>query len=135
MAQRFIIVDDDPTHNMICGYAIKRAFNRAFKNFDVRSFQFPAEALKFIASEYNDTTVQTPTTLFLDINMPEINGWDFLNAFAEMDEHIQKQFIIYVLSSSIDPADKAKAKSNVHIRDFLSKPLLTSDVERLTELN
>lgn len=135
MERRFMIVDDDGTHNVLCSYAIKRAFNRAFKNADIRSFQLPAEALKFIASEYSDTTASIPTTLFLDINMPDIDGWDFLSVFAEMDEHIQKQFTIYLLSSSIDSADKAKAKSNVYVEEFLSKPLLTADVERLSQIN
>lgn len=73
--------------------------------------------------------------MFLDINMPDIDGWDFLSVFAEMDEHIQKHFIIYILSSSIDPSDKTKAKSNIHVKEFLSKPLLTSDVERLIQFN
>ena len=135
MPQRFMLVDDDATHNMLCGLAIKRAFNRSFKNANVISFEFPGKALEFIASEYDDSTKDVHTMLFLDINMPDINGWDFLKVFAKMDKHIQDQFTIYILSSSIDPADEIKANSNAFVTSFLSKPLLTPDVEKLMETN
>jgi two-component SAPR family response regulator len=131
MAQRFIIVDDDATNNILCRYTIKKAAPES----DIQSFEFPAEALKYINSAYANTVVQTSTILFLDINMPEINGWDFLDEFADMDEQIHDQFTIYLLSSSIDPSDKQRAESNKFVTGFLSKPLAYPDVSKLAAQN
>ncbi|MBV9962634.1 MAG: response regulator [Parafilimonas sp.] len=131
MVQRFIIVDDDATNNMLCKYTIKKAAPQS----DVQAFEFPATALRYISSAYNNTIDQTKTILFLDINMPEIDGWDFLEEFSKMNDHIQEQFIIYLLSSSIDPSDKQRAASNNFVKDFLSKPLTYADVSKLASQN
>ena len=131
MVQRFIIVDDDATNNMLCRYTIKKAAPES----DVQAFELPAVALQYIASAYKDAVNQTATILFLDINMPEIDGWDFLDEFAKMNDHIHDQFIIYLLSSSIDPSDKQRAASNKFVKDFLSKPLSYADISKLATSN
>jgi CheY-like chemotaxis protein len=131
MVQRFIIVDDDATNNILCKYTIKKAAPTS----DVQAFEFPAEALKYISSAYENAEGETTTILFLDINMPEIDGWDFLDEFAKMDDRIHKQFVIYLLSSSIDPSDKQRAASANFVKGFLSKPLSYADVSKLAAQN
>ncbi|HYV94395.1 MAG TPA: response regulator [Chitinophagales bacterium] len=127
MSPRFIVVDDDPINNRVCSYAI----SKAAKSTDIKCFEFPSEGLKFILSEYGDESKELPTVLLLDISMPEINGWDFLNEFAKMDEHIQMQFTICIVTSSVDPSDIEKAKANVFVRRYLEKPLKPEIVSHL----
>lgn len=55
--------------------------------------------------------------------MPQLNGWEFLDEFAKMDEHIHQQFTIFILSSSIDSCDREKASANKFVKDYLVKPL------------
>ena len=119
MSRRFIIVDDDPINNMLCKHIIKKNI----KDSEVKSFEFPDQALSFISSEYIVNNQPQPTILLLDINMPEINGWEFLEKFAAMSEYIHSQFTIYIVSSSVDSIDQKKAGENKFVKKFLSKPL------------
>lgn len=62
-----------------------------------------------------------PDLILLDINMPLMDGWEFVNQYAELNN--DEASIIIMLSSSIDPADEAKASSIRQIAGFKSKPL------------
>ena len=64
-----------------------------------------------------------PTVLLLDINMPSMTGWDFLNVFKDYSDDIHQQFITFILSSSVDDIDREKANSNPLVCRFISKPL------------
>lgn len=119
MKTKFIVVDDDPVSNKICNYTIRKVLPDA----DVFCFEHPADGLGFISSAYADTQKQSQTILFLDINMPEINGWEFLKEFAQMQEHVHKQFTIYIVSTSIDLTDHEKAAAHPFVTDYLEKPI------------
>lgn len=122
--QRFMVVDDDRTSNMICEFSLRR-FSAAT---EIKTFLDPTNALKFIEESYSDTKEATPTTLFLDINMPILTAWDFLEIFKNFDSKIKEQFVIYILTSSIDYRDKEKAETHPLVRRSLCKPLSTQIV-------
>jgi CheY-like chemotaxis protein len=61
--------------------------------------------------------------VFLDLNMPGISGWDFLDFFSHFDNNVKSCVHIYIVSSSIDPADKTKALTHPNVISFISKPL------------
>lgn len=71
-----------------------------------------------------------PDVIFLDINMPVMDGWDFLEEFEALSG--TENVIIYVLSSSVDPADAERARSYPHVKDYITKPL---NREKLKELS
>lgn len=125
MKYKYIVVDDDPINNMACSQTISKVISGA----DVTCFEYPAEGHKFIANEYSAS--QTPTILLLDIHMPSMNVWDFLDAFSHMDSYIQIQFKIYIVSSSIDPRDREKAGMNKFVTDYLPKPLSIDNIKRI----
>ena len=120
--EKFILVDDDSINNKLCTYIIKKVFG----NSEIKCFEFPAEGLQFIKSAYGNLDVSERTILFLDINMPEINGWQFLDEFSKLEPHVQNQFIIYIVSSSIDPTDEEKANKHPFVKGYLPKPLNAS---------
>ena len=122
----FIVVDDDPINNKLCSYIIKKNFPEA----DIHCFESPVEGLQFVKT-YSDPQSNKPTILLLDINMPEINGWHFLEEFEKMGSHVHNQFTVYIVSSSIDPSDRQKAESNVFVSDYLAKPLSVALVKEV----
>jgi two-component SAPR family response regulator len=123
----FIIVDDDPLNNSICELLIRKVF----KSSDIKLFIWPETALEFISKEYGKADANNPTILFLDIDMPTLNGWDFLNEFKNFSDSIQQQFTIFIVSSSVNKHDKEKAAKYKFVSGFISKPL-TKD--RLKEI-
>ena len=87
LPERFIVIDDDRSNNLICEYSLRRFSTDT----DIKTFLDPEVALEHIAS-YGTSPVITPTVLFLDINMPVVNGWEFLEIFANFSENIKQQF-------------------------------------------
>lgn len=70
-----------------------------------------------------------PEVIFLDINMPVWDGWDFLNELEKL--HFNKHVNIYITSSSKDPLDQSKAKSYDLVKNFISKPF---NIDELTSV-
>jgi two-component system chemotaxis response regulator CheY len=120
---KYILVDDDD----LCNEVSKMIMEDALGEVDIKAFTRPIEALEFIEKEYTKNLGHT--ILFLDINMPRINGWQFLEQFEKFSEDIKQQINIYMLSSSIDRLEINKAEANKNVEGFISKPL---DIEILT---
>ena len=123
--QRYMVVDDDATNNMICEFNIKRFDREA----EIKMFTMPEDALAYIKEEYSITR-GLPTILFLDINMPSMTGWEFLDVFLQLEDRIKNQFTIYILSSSIEDFSE-EAAIYTFIQRFLSKPLKITNLERI----
>jgi CheY-like chemotaxis protein len=116
---KFLLVDDDPLNNFLSKIALKKYLG----NIEVKDFVVPEEALEYIETEFVNKSIEEKTTLFLDINMPTLTGWEFLDKFKNFSEPLQKKFNIYILSSSIDPSDIERAKLNPFVIDFIENPL------------
>ncbi len=125
--ERFMVVDDDSLNNMLCELGLRR-FSPTV---DIKTFIKPELALQFINESYSASESNISTVLFLDINMPVLTGWDFLDIFKEFSPEIKQQFIIYILSSSIDERDREKAETNPLVKGFLSKPLTTEIINSI----
>lgn len=114
-----MVVDDNATNNLICKYTIRKFSKEA----SISIFTEPEVALDYIREDYGKNPAKEFTVLFLDINMPIMTGWEFLDDFKNFSEEIQKQFFIYMLTSSVDERDKEKAEKNPLVSGFYSKPL------------
>lgn len=136
--KRVIILDDDSLHNTLAILYIKKTLqNTNINNFDIDilGFNDPVEGLNYIKSEY--TVHPVKTILFLDINMPELNGWQVLEQLSAIP-FIVKWFSIYILSSSVDEHDILRAHQNKLVQSYLEKPLskhLKFIFPRLKEMN
>lgn len=119
LAKRFILVDDDPFSNLLAKMVLKKSLGEV----EVKDFTIPELALEYIQTEYEAKQSEEQTTLFLDINMPSLTGWEFIDKFETFTESIKAQFKIYMLSSSVDPADIQRAKLNPLVIDFIEKPI------------
>jgi len=89
------------------------------------------EAIKYYDSLKTTSAINKPQLIFLDLNMPVMNGWEFLDSFvtAEYSEYHDTKVII--LSSTIDPQDLEKSKKYPMVIDFLSKPISKEMLELL----
>ncbi len=123
----FIIIDDDSVNNYICEKTIKKVVSNAL----IFTFTEAIDAIRFLKSGDPGFNSNLNTVIFLDINMPIMSGWDFLNAFHELNIEIKNNVKIYMLSSSINDEDISIAKSNKYVIDYLMKPLQISKLKEL----
>lgn len=124
---RFIVVDDDPINNIIC----KAVIRNSYAEMDVLIFEYPEKALKYIENEYSNTETNISTILLLDINMPIISGWQFLERYNHFSNTLKNNFSIYILSSSISESDKDLAANNTQVKGYLEKPFMTEKLTRI----
>lgn len=120
------LVDDDPINNLIN----RRLLGKTGISDRIEEFLGGADALEKI----NELNPDESLIIFLDINMPVLNGWEFLNKYLETLSHRNDKIII--LSSSIDFLDRQKANGYAIVSGFLEKPLtlekINSQMEQYT---
>ncbi len=116
---KFISVDDDDFNNSLCKLLIRRTL----KTDDVQTFTEGEKALEHLVTNFKKTGKHEPTILFLDINMPTMDGWEFLAYFDKLDSEIKKNTRICILSSSIDSRDKLKAETDSNVFRYFIKPI------------
>ncbi|SHJ56540.1 response regulator [Aquimarina spongiae] len=128
MFKSVLLIDDNRCDNFVHRKIIER-FQFAKYVYDCRDGQ---EALDFLNQYKNpDSTVVNPEIIFLDINMPVMNGWEFLEEYNQLKPDLQQQHIIVMLSTSANPTDKFKAKNHPFVLDFMSKPLSKEKLEKI----
>jgi CheY-like chemotaxis protein len=86
------------------------------------------EAIEYLKSKKDITHVQ-PDLIFLDINMPGMNGWEFLKEYNRLDKKLQSQVIIIMLTTSDNPDDETRSKTWNFVSDYITKPLTKQIME------
>ena len=113
-----LLVEDDPITIMVCDRIITLS-SFASQVTSCENGKLAIDYLKSISVDGDDV----PEIIFLDINMPVMNGWDFLEELEHIKSKFPKLPRIYILSSTVDPEDYKRAKTYGAVVDFLSKPL------------
>ena len=120
--QEVFLVDDDSIVRMVATKILKSIdFNHAISSFENGQLAIEEVAKRFASNESTDT--EDKILLLLDINMPVLDAWGFLDEFAEFSTDIKKHFLIAIITSSIDTNDRIKAFSYSEVLDYITKPL------------
>lgn len=89
-------------------------------------------AIQFITNALNSNDISVlPDIIFLDINMPVMDGWDFLEVYATLKPRIGKNIVIYMVSSSTDMRDFDRARSISEVSDYIIKPVSSNQLETI----
>jgi CheY-like chemotaxis protein len=123
-----LLVDDDNMTNFLH----QRVISKAEICVEVKVAKNGQEGIQQLI-ELNETLASKNDTVvvFLDLNMPILDGWGFLKEYAQQENNLKFNTKIFVLSSSINPDDKAKAEENAHVDQYIYKPLTTSSLQAL----
>ncbi|HTN20526.1 MAG TPA: response regulator [Pelobium sp.] len=124
MVKTTFIIDDDETYI----YALKRLISIKKLSESVLSFKNGKLAINyFIETPLENITM--PDVILLDVRMPIMDGWGFLEAFSALDFIGKHKVEIYMVSSSIDPRDLEKASNIALVKKYLFKPIDFDDVK------
>lgn len=122
------IVDDDHIFRLF----LKTILVKSEEFEIINAFENGQLAIDELKSRIKSNTMP-PSIIFLDINMPVLNGWEFMEAYADIKDAVKSKLEIYISSSSIDKYDLDKAKNDGNIKDFLTKPLKLDTVKMVAQ--
>jgi len=88
----------------------------------IKVFENGLDALNFLIENKNDLDA-LPEIILLDLSMPIMNGWQFLDEYVKLYPNLGKKITIYICSSSISPDDITRAKSISAVTDYIIKPI------------
>jgi len=116
-----LLVDDDNLTN----YIHSKAIERSDIDVHVHATQSAREALEFLrhSGSAAGTEEPRPGIIFLDVNMPGMNGWDFMEEYRLLSEEQKARIVIVMLTTSLNPEDESRAIANKDIIRFMNKPL------------
>ncbi len=127
--KRFIVIDDDKINNKIGAAVIEKLYPDAL----ITTFTDPLAGFEHVSNEYAKPNAE-PATLFLDINMPVMDAWGFLEVFDKLGDSLRNLITIFMLSSSIDKNDMERAMGNRNVTYYLIKPLTKESIKLLANL-
>ena len=129
--ERVICIDDDPLCLLLAEVVIKQS-NVTNEIHLAESGPAAFSLLNKIHSTSDQLVARDLSTLiFLDLNMPVMNGWEFLEAFEKDYQHLHDLVKIVILTSSIDTADIIRSRQYKIVSDYISKPITAEVLNKL----
>ncbi len=122
-----ILIDDDKITNFIN----KKVINRADIDVTIKINSSVPEALNYLKGMSKQPVEEFPRPgiIFLDVNMPGMDGWDFIDEYKKLPHEQKKKIVIAMLTTSINPDDEYMANDIPEINIFLKKPLTVQKLE------
>lgn len=123
--ERVMLIDDDVNTN----FYNKILLEQSNLVEDIVIFQQAMEALAYLKNDGQNVSL-----ILLDINMPVMNGWEFLEAYEKLDTKLKETLVVVMLTSSVNKEDHERASKIKSIKRFLSKPISPEDINDLVGL-
>ncbi len=122
-----LLIEDDPVTVIVCDRITKSTgFSKSFNY-----VENGLEGINYIKRMADEENAGLPDVIFLDLNMPVMDGWEFLDRFKEIEHLFPYQPAVYILSSSVDAEDQHRALAYPIVKNFLSKPLNKTYLEKI----
>ncbi len=126
--QTVLVIDDDEINNFVCEKVIKTSGLAK----EVKSFKTGQEGLNYLVDQNDQSHLKIPDVILLDINMPFMDGWEFMEKMRTMLGDTFQDFpIVAILSSSVYEADAEKAYNYPGIQEYITKPLTVEAFQNL----
>jgi CheY-like chemotaxis protein len=122
-----LLVDDDAGTNFLHKIIIEECGNVEQVNICTNG----KKALDFLQENIAQSPAQIPNVVFLDINMPVMDGWEFLQEFEKLPEPVRRQCKVVMLTTSVNPDDAQKAMANQNVTAYRNKPLTCDMLKEL----
>jgi CheY-like chemotaxis protein len=122
-----LLVDDDDGTNFINRKIIEKAGIAEYIHTSLNG----KEAIDYLSKVSNEGIYPQPDLILLDINMPVMDGWEFVEAYENLKIGQKGKIIIVMLTTSLNPDDKKKADHYNAISDFEFKPLTLKKLEEI----
>lgn len=128
MFEKVYIIDDDEVSVFLAQTMLEaEGFAREYE-----TFQNPCDAIhQLLPILQQEQTESIPNVIFLDLNMPQMDGWHFMDRLSPHAELLKQNSRLYILTSSLDSMDVRKAKTYDFLAGFLQKPLEESDIQHI----
>lgn len=120
------IIDDDAIYQ----FMLTRIINQNELAARIVSFSDGEKAIEYLIENKADSE-NIPDVIFLDVNMPIMDGWLFIEEYARIKTEIKKKIVIFMLSSSVDPVDIERADKISEISNYIVKPIKLEEVKRI----
>lgn len=128
--RQVLVIDDDPIHNTV----FKKLAEWSDFAEEVVSFISAVDCLDYLKT-LKKSEQTPPAIIFLDIKMPIVNGWEFLERLEKMNQqHYFSRVAVYMLTSSSEQSDINKAKRYEMVTDYIVKPITTEKLWEILEL-
>lgn len=125
----FVIIDDVAMNNLLTRLIIKSVYPEA----QIVEFTDSQSALNYLGGNTMPTSQLPDAIILLDIYMPIIDGWAFLEKFAALPKHLKTKYKLYILSSSISKQDQEKAETNGDVAGYIIKPFTKDTIKNIVE--
>ena len=123
-----LVIDDDEPTNFLSQVIIESSGCTRH----VKAVQSGQEALDYLTAKGKDLCPR-PDLIFLDINMPAMNGWEFMEKYRSLSKEDQGKIMVVMLTTSLFPEDRLKAQDLPEVSGFENKPLTSEKLERILE--
>jgi CheY-like chemotaxis protein len=112
-------------------WSMKNAYKKSKFALKVASYLDAEEALDYLKHILKTDLTKFPNIIFLDIYMPEMDGWEFLKELNKFPEFIVNRCKVFMLTSSVEQEDFEKSKAHKMVFDFISKPLTVEKIKMI----
>jgi CheY-like chemotaxis protein len=123
-----LLVDDDDATNFYHEIVLEE-WGKAKKVYVAVNGKFAIDFLK----EHDSFRYERPSLILLDINMPVMDGFEFLEAYRTLDEELKASFVVVMLTTSLHPNDQNRAHDFSELRGYINKPLSTEQLDAILQ--